>query len=98
MHEIDAQLDDGATTKAAPHATSARPPGRVAGPRVLYFQKGRGTKYAGPRIKLPHPGDPEFFPAYYAIAQGRAADGRSWFFDALIASLADKSGMARVGA
>ena len=26
------------------------------------FKRAEARKYAGPRIKLPHPGDPEFFP------------------------------------
>jgi hypothetical protein len=56
------------------------------GREYFTFQKGRGTKNAGPRIKLPHPADPEFFPTYYAITKEEPPSARPGSFDALIAA------------
>ena len=56
------------------------------GREYFTFQKGRGTKNAGPRIKLPHPADAEFFPAYYAIANEEPPSAAPGSFDALIAA------------
>jgi hypothetical protein len=56
------------------------------GREYFTFQKARGTKAAGPRIKLPHPADPEFFPAYYAIAKKEPPSAAPGSFLALVAA------------
>ena len=62
------------------HRTVAR------GREYFTYQKGRGTKVAGPRVKLPHPSDPEFWPAYYAFSKREAPKPAEGSFVALIAA------------
>lgn len=54
------------------------------GKEYFTFQYGRGTKNAGPRIKLPHPLDPEFSSALHAAAGDHAQRPAAETFDALI--------------
>ena len=54
------------------------------GREYFTFQKGRGTKAAGPRIRLPHPADPEFFSTYYSIANEEPPKPAPGTFAALI--------------
>jgi integrase len=61
------------------HRTVAR------GREYFTFQKGRGTKAAGPRLKLPHPTDEAFWPTYYALANIEAPKPTAGTFAALIA-------------
>ena len=62
------------------HRTVAR------GHEYFTYQKGRGTKAAGPRTRLPHPSDPAFWPAYYAISNTEAPKPAGDTFAALIAA------------
>jgi integrase len=48
------------------------------------YQQGRGTKRAGPRIKLPHPSDESFWPAYYAAHKSEPPKPGNGTFAALI--------------
>src|SRR5258705_6329357 len=48
------------------------------------YHKGRGTKNAGPRIKLPHPSDENFWPAYYAADKSAPPKPGAGTFEALI--------------
>lgn len=67
------------------HRTVAR------GHEYFTFQKGRGTKAAGPRNKLPHPSDPTFWPVYYAVSNTEAPKPASGTFAALIAAYRGES-------
>jgi integrase len=62
------------------HRTVAR------GREYFTYQKGRGTKGAGPRIRLPHPADPAFWPTYYAISNTEVPKPGAGTFAALIAA------------
>src|SRR6185437_13095625 len=78
--------DHGASSKALltlpPHVHRVVSRGR----EYFTFQKARGTKNAGPRIKLPHPADPNFFSTYYAIGEEEPPSAAPGTFHALIAA------------
>ncbi len=59
------------------------------GKEYFTFQYGRGTKNAGPRIKLPHPADEDFLAAVRKAAGPRAAKPTSGSFEALIQGYRD---------
>jgi integrase len=71
------------TLPAHVHRTVAR------GHEYFTFQQGRGTKAAGPRIKLPHPADEAFWPAYRALANIEAPKAAVGTFAALIIAYRD---------
>ena len=48
------------------------------------YQRGKGTKTAGPRIKLPHPTDPDFLAAVYRAAGETPPAPKAGTFEALI--------------
>ena len=54
------------------------------GVSISRFRKGAGTKAPGPRIRLPHPADPEFFSTYYSIANEEPPKPAPGTFAALI--------------
>ena len=55
------------------------------GKEYYTYQRGKGTKNAGPRIKLPHPTDPDFLAAVYRAAGETSPAPKSGTFEALIA-------------
>jgi integrase len=65
------------------HRTVAR------GREYFTFQQGRGTKAAGPRIKLPHPADQSFWSTYRALANLEQPKTAAGTFAALIAAYRD---------
>jgi hypothetical protein len=65
------------------HRTVAR------GREYFTFQQGRGTKAAGPRIKLPHPADEAFWSTYRALAKLEAPKPTAGTFAGLIIAYRD---------
>ena len=56
------------------------------GREYFTFQKGAAPSTPGPASSFPIPADPEFFPAYYAIAKEEPPTASPGSFDALIAA------------
>ena len=54
------------------------------GKEYFTYQRGKGTKTAGPRIKLPHPSDPDFLSAVYRAAGEPPPKPTAGTFEALV--------------
>ena len=54
------------------------------GKEYYTYQRGKGTSHAGPRIKLPHPSDPDFLAAVYRAAGGQPPQPKAGTFEALV--------------
>jgi integrase len=61
------------------------------GHEYFTYQEGRNTRTPGPRIKLPHIADPEFWPAYRAIARMEEPKPANGTFAALGAAYLDST-------
>jgi integrase len=73
------------TLKLPPHVHRTVARGR----EYFTFQQARGTKAAGPRIKLPHPADEGFWVAYYSLARAEAPKAAAGTFAALLIEYRD---------